>query len=88
MPESLEDLRYPLAASAACHSVPVFAQRIFKRCACCPSVCARRCRLNDAQLDTPYREGAGRCARWCITSPTATPMLHPLQLALTEDWPL
>ena len=28
--------------------------------------------LSDQQLNTPYREAAGRRARWPITSPTAT----------------
>jgi len=44
-----------------------------------PPLARRAARPSDAQLDTPYREAAGRCARWPITSRQPHEFLYSLQ---------
>jgi hypothetical protein len=65
----MTDLRYPIGKFHAPASV-TDAERaaLVDQIAALPGdLRAAVAGLDDAQLDTPYREGAGPSGRWCIT---------------------
>ena len=91
MPESLEDLRYPIGRfSPPATSVPGIRAAHIQTVRLLPErLRAAVAGLNDAQLDTPYREG-GLTVRQVvhhIADSHANAYIR-CKLALTEDWPV
>ena len=86
----LDDLRYPIGRfKPPAGDLAAIRPAQIQTCACCPTqLRAAVSGLNEAQLDTPYREGG-----WTVRQ-----VVHHLadshansfirfKLALTEDWP-